>query len=164
MGDKWSQIVTIMTILSFAKLFYPIDALNLNIIKAHGRSDLFLRADLIKIPFLFILLFIAIPYGLESVAWSLLGYSVISFVINAYYPGKLFGFGVKEQIKGMIKTICSSIVMMLVINTINIGDPVVSIVLKITTGMVIYISMSLLLKIEAFHTISFLLKRKKNEE
>ncbi|MGY0616931.1 lipopolysaccharide biosynthesis protein [Vibrio sp. FJH11] len=150
LGEKWEEIIPILIILSMARAFTPISALNLNILNARGRSDLFLKADLIKLPVSILALIIAIPHGIVAVAMSQLGFTIISFFINTYYPGKLFGFGAKEQIKQILPTIIASFIMFLSIIFIKLDSIEIEIIVKIIVGVVVYILACWFLKIPAF--------------
>lgn len=149
LGEKWISIVPIIIILSFARLITPISSLNLNILNARGRSDLFLKTDLSKLPMTIIALIIAIPYGITAVALAQLVTVFVSFFINAYYPGKLFGFGAKEQLKQIIPIAFASLIMYLGIIFIKLGSVEVQMFTKIVVGGTIYITVCWLFKVSA---------------
>ncbi|MDR2408560.1 MAG: lipopolysaccharide biosynthesis protein, partial [Bacteroidales bacterium] len=109
--EKWLPCVVLLQILCFARAFTPLSAINLNILNAIGRSDLFLKADLMKLPILVIAMIITIPISIKAIVIGTLVYTFISFFINAYYPGKLFGYGAVAQIKDSYKFVISSGIM-----------------------------------------------------
>lgn len=97
--EKWLPCVVMMQWLFLARIFYPLSAINLNILNATGRSDLFMKLDFSKIPLTLITLAITIPISVEAIT---IGYFVLSFVcffVNAYLPGRIFGYGAWAQIK-----------------------------------------------------------------
>lgn len=150
LGDKWEPIIPIIIILSFARLITPISSLNLNILNARGRSDLFLKTDLSKLPMTIAAIIIAIPYGVFGMAVAQLCTTFISFFINAYYPGKLFGFGAKDQLKQILPIAASSSIMYLSINSISIDNMALQMFTKVIVGICIYIIACWILKIPAF--------------
>jgi len=77
----------------------------MNILNAIGRSDLFLKVDLSKIPLAVIALVITIPLGVKAIVIGHVVTSFIAFFINAYLPGKYFGYGAFSQIKDMTKVV-----------------------------------------------------------
>ncbi len=165
LGEKWEAIIPILIILSIARSFTPLSALNLNILNARGRSDLFLKADLIKLPVSILALIAAIPHGIVAVAISQLGFTIISFFINTYYPGKLFGFGAKEQVKQMLPIIIASVIMYLSIAFIKIDSIEFQILAKIVIGGGVYITTCWFFRVPAFADVSniiFSRLRKKN--
>ena len=97
--DKWLPCVPLLQILCVARMFTPISSINMNILNAVGRSDLFMKIDLSKIPFILLATIIAIPFGVEAMAWSDLITTFLCFFVNAYYPGKLFHYGALSQLK-----------------------------------------------------------------
>lgn len=161
LGDKWQPIIPVLILLSFARLITPISSLNLNILKARGRSDLFLKTDLSKLPMTVIALFIAIPYGITGVAIAQLITTFVSFFINAYYPGKLFGFGVKEQVKQLYPVAIASVIMYLSIIFITFDSLLISLLIKILVGGVVYASVCWLLKVPAFFDCLAIVLRKR---
>ena len=150
LGEKWKPIIPIIVILSFARLITPISGLNLNILNAKGRSDLFLKTDLSKLPMTIIAIVISVPYGIVGMAIAQLCTTFISFFINSYYPGKLFGFGAKEQLKQILPIAASSLIMYLSIHFISIDNMALQMITKIIVGACVYVSMCWILKIPAF--------------
>lgn len=118
--DKWIPVVPLLQWMSFARIFYPISVINMNILNAVGRSDLFLKVDLSKAPFVIIALIITIPMGVKAIVIGNVITSFISFFINAYMPGKMFGYGAFAQLKDMIPTMIVTLIMALVVMLLTI--------------------------------------------
>lgn len=97
--DKWLPVVPLLQWLCFARIFTPISALNMNILNAVGRSDLFMKLDFSKIPLIILTMIVTIPLGVKAIVIGNVINTVLCYFINAYLPGKLFGFGVKAQFK-----------------------------------------------------------------
>jgi O-antigen/teichoic acid export membrane protein len=147
LGKDWEAATPILTALCFARAITPLSAINMNILNAVGRSDLFLKVDLVKLPITLPGLFLALPYGVQGVAWAMVCTSSIAFFINAYFPGKLFGFGAIYQLKVASKYIASTILMYLIVSRINIFDSLwLELVAKVFTGAVFYPLILLFLK------------------
>lgn len=139
LGEEWLPAVPVLTALCLARAITPISAINMNILNAIGRSDLFLRVDLSKLPITLGALLIAVPYGIEAVAWSMVFTSAIAFFINAYYPGKLFSFGGLAQLKVASKYLVTAMAMYVVITWLQFDAPVwLLLIAKITVGAVLY--------------------------
>ena len=47
-GEKWLMAASILQIICFQGMLYPLHALNLNMLQVQGRSDLFLKLEIIK--------------------------------------------------------------------------------------------------------------------
>jgi O-antigen/teichoic acid export membrane protein len=147
---KWIAIVPLMQYLCFARMMTPISALNLNILKASGRSDLFLWTDLSKVPLVVLNMIITIPMGIKYIAIGSVIVTIISYFINAYIPGKKFGYGAMKQIKDCSKIIIAVLIMSAV--TVPLLYIIQNQILLLITGggfgIFIYISIAYVLKIQ----------------
>lgn len=147
LGNDWLSVIPVLVALCFARTITPISAINLNILNAVGRSDLFLKVDLSKLPMTLVALFIALPYGIEGLAWAMVCTSFIAFFINAYFPGKLFGFGGIAQLKVAYKYIIASAVMYFAVSLISISHSLwLALLGKIFFGAVIYLTILVTLR------------------
>nr|WP_264188019.1 polysaccharide biosynthesis C-terminal domain-containing protein [Providencia rettgeri] len=139
-------IVPIVKILCIARMIIPISAINMNILNAIGRSDLFLKVDLMKLPIILISILIAVPYGLNGVAIAILSTTLLSFFINAYYPWRLFNFGPIAQLIIAKRYIFSSVIVYMSVSTISFSDLWLEIFIKIITGISVYLSLLFILR------------------
>ena len=97
--EKWLPCVVLMQWLCLARMFTPLSALNMNILNAVGRSDLFMKLDFSKAPLTIIILAITIPISVKAIVIGSFVDSFLCFFINAYLPGKMFGYGAWKQLK-----------------------------------------------------------------
>lgn len=147
LGNEWLPVIPVLVALCFARTITPISAINLNILNAVGRSDLFLKVDISKLPMTLGALFIALPYGIEGLAWAMVCTSFIAFFINAYFPGKLFGFGGIAQLKVAYKYIIAAAVMYVAVSQISTsGSLWLALVAKISFGAFVYSAMLVILR------------------
>ncbi len=105
MTDKWLDCVPFMQVFCMAFLIRPISSANLNAMKAMGRSDLFLKIDIIKIVIGIILLTITIFFGPLAVAYGFLLSGWLGMFVNVRPNRKLLGYGYIEQIKDLLNPI-----------------------------------------------------------
>lgn len=96
--EKWLPCVALMQWLLLARMFLPVSAINMNVLNAIGRSDLYMKLDFSKIPLDIIILAITIPIGVEAITIGCFVNSFICFFINAYFPGRLLGYGGGKQL------------------------------------------------------------------
>lgn len=147
LGKDWEAAIPILTALCFARSITPLSAINMNILNAVGRSDLFLKVDLIKLPITLLGLFLALPYGVQGVAWAMVCTSFISFFINAYFPGKLFGFGAFYQMKIAFNYTCATMLMYLIVSHVSIFESLwLQLFIKVFIGLTSYPLILLLLR------------------
>lgn len=139
LGKEWVPAASVLSALCFARAFTAISAINMNILNAIGRSDLFLKVDLSKLPLTLGTLFVALPYGIKGVAWAIIVNSIISFFINAYFPGKIFGFGGLSQLKVAFKYIVAVTIMYISINQVSIESSLLlQLSVKVLLGVILY--------------------------
>jgi len=96
--EKWLPCLVMMQLYCFARMFTPLSALNISVLNASGRSDLFMWMDLSKAPLILGALAITIPISVEAIVWGNTIVTVICFFINSYLPGRLFGYGALAQL------------------------------------------------------------------
>lgn len=158
--DKWIPVIVLLQWMSFARIFYPISVINMNILNAVGRSDLFLKVDLSKLPISILALIITIPLGVKAMVIGHVVTSFISFFINAYLPGKLFGYGIRSQIRDMIPVVLISAVTALIVFIVNsfVEMLILKLLIGISTGLIIYIGTSYIFKINELKEINFLVQ------
>lgn len=97
--SKWESCIIYLQIFCFSIMFDHICRINLNLLQVKGRSDLFLRLEIIKKAISVLILFASIPFGVIGICISKVIYSQIAVFINTYYTGKLFGLGYMTQLK-----------------------------------------------------------------
>lgn len=161
LGEKWIETTPLLQWLCFARIIYPISTLNMNILNAKGRSDLFLKVDLSKLPITVIALIITIPLGIKAVVIGHVVTSFISFFINAYMPGQLFGYGIISQIKDMLPKIIAVLIMSLCIYYILsfIQTPFFKLLWGSVIGILIYFILSITFKVPEILEVNYLLKK-----
>lgn len=113
--EKWLPCVVLMQWLCLARMFTPLSALNMNILNAVGRSDLFMKLDFSKAPLTILILAITIPISVKAIVIGTFVDSFLCFFINAYLPGRMFGYGAWKQIKDWRYILLSIALMSLVV-------------------------------------------------
>jgi len=162
--DKWAPVIPLMQWMVFARIFYPISVINMSILNAVGRSDLFLKVDLSKFPLILVALLVTIPLGVKAMVIGHVVTSGISFFINAYLPGKLYGYGGLKQLKDMVPVIMATCIMALFvfITVYFLENLYLKLFIGGLGGGVIYLFICYLFKIKELQEIkSLLLSNKK---
>ena len=145
-------VVPLLQWMAFARIFYPISVINMSILNAMGRSDLFLKLDLAKFPLIAISLIISIPLGVKAMVISQVITTFIGFFINAYLPGKHFGYGAIGQIKDMMPIIISTGIMALIVyfSVYNVESSILKILIGGFVAIVSYLLSSSLFKSDGY--------------
>lgn len=109
-GEKWLPAVYFLQIICFSGMLYPLHAINLNILQVKGRSDLFLKLEIIKKIIAVIPIAIGIFYGIEFMLWGSVCTSFVAFFLNSYYSADLIGYPTLRQIKDVLPTFLVSLI------------------------------------------------------
>ncbi len=164
--DRWLDSVFFMQIFCITYMFYPIHTANLNAIKAMGRSDWFLKLEIIKKIIGLALIAATMFISVEAMAYSLLVNTLLSTIINAYPNKKLLDYSWAEQMKDILPNILLAVVMgvpVLLLQFLPLPT-ILILILQVVTGAIIYISASYILKLEIFNylleTVKEFLKKK----
>lgn len=99
LGSKWATVATVLQITGISGLAFHIHAINLNVLKVLGRTDLHLKLEVIKKLVLVSSIVIGLQFGFEGLLWAQVGSSMIGLVINTWYTRKLLDYGIEEQLK-----------------------------------------------------------------
>lgn len=102
--EKWAGMIPYLQILPIAYIFAPIHSVNLNLLKVLGRSDYFLKLEIMKKIVGLTILCITVKLGLTVMCWGCLAGSIIALVINTYYTQRLIGYGFWAQIRDLLPT------------------------------------------------------------
>lgn len=109
-GEKWLPAVGFLQIICFSGMLYPLHAINLNILQVKGRSDLFLRLEIIKKIIAVGPLVLGVLFSIEYMLWGSVCTSLIAYFLNSYYSADLIDYPTKEQIKDILPTFLISFV------------------------------------------------------
>jgi teichuronic acid exporter len=109
--DKWIAVVPIFQIICFTGVLYPIHKYNLLVLQVKGRSDLFLKLEIVKKVALSVILIISFFYGFYALLWGQLLFSIVALLINTHYAGRMLDYTVIQQLKDIAPVFAFAIVM-----------------------------------------------------
>lgn len=107
--DKWAGCIVLLQIICFSMMWYPVHAINLNLLQVKGRSDLFLRLEIIKKVVGISVLCVSYRWGVEGMCMGSVCTSIIALVINTYYTGKLINVGFFKQMGDLFPIVVKSL-------------------------------------------------------
>ena len=159
---KWESCIILLQIICFSMMWYPIHALNLNILQIKGRSDLFLKLEIIKKIWGVILLCVSLPFGLVAFCSAQVFDALVSLYINTWYTGKLYGFGFKKQIKDLTPILLLGLLMFTAVVGITHIIPymLLQIIIGSIAGAIIYLGGAYLLKLDVLKDFKYLISRR----
>ncbi|MEG0049997.1 MAG: lipopolysaccharide biosynthesis protein [Clostridia bacterium] len=166
--DKWLPCVPFLQICCIDFAFYPIHTANLQAISAMGRSDVFLRLELIKKGFGLVVLCVTVFcfQSVLAIAWGAVISTLVAAFINASPNRRLLGYGYLEQMRDVLPSMLLSLVMFGAVYALNLLKlaPLGLLCLQIAAGVTIYGGLALLFKLESLRylkdTLQGLLQRK----
>lgn len=139
--EKWESSITLLQIICFSMMWYPIHAINLNLLMVKGRSDLFFRLEIIKKLYGLIILCCTLPFGLVVFCYGGIMSAILSLIVNTYYTGKLIQVGFMKQMKDLMPIFFNSLVMgtLCVLAQVPFDDNLVKLLIAIPTGTIYYL-------------------------
>lgn len=109
--DKWEGAIIFLQIICLSVMWFPIHAINLNLLQVKGRSDLFLRLEIFKKIIGVSLICITIPMGILAMCWGRVISSLLTLIINTYYTGKFIDMGFFRQMGDLFPILLNSLIM-----------------------------------------------------
>lgn len=158
--DKWLPCVPFLRIFCITYMFWPVHTANLNAINAMGRSDYFLKLEVIKKAIGMTLLLSTMWFGVMTMAYSLLISTLTSMIINSWPNKYLLNYSFKEQMNDIIPSIVLAIIMGLVVSIIGVLNVsnVMKLLIQIPIGAFVYIIGAKLLHIDSFEYLLKIIK------
>ena len=164
--EKWLPCVLFLRIFCITYAFYPIHTANLNAIKAMGRSDLFLKLEIIKKTVGIIAILITMWISVQAMAYSFLVTTILNQIINSWPNKKLLNYSYLEQIKDMMPQILLSLGMGAAIYAVSFLHLSASLTLliQIPLGVLVYWGGSKIFHVESYTYIIEMLKNFKKRK
>ncbi|TDN82187.1 O-antigen/teichoic acid export membrane protein [Salegentibacter sp. 24] len=164
--EKWLPAVPYFQILCVTGILYPIHAYNLNILNVKGRSDLFLKLEVVKKVIIVITILFTINYGIIALLYGEVFTSIIAFIVNTYYSGKFIKYSAWEQVLDVLPAILlaaltGSIVFLLDYYLLYGQIDVVRLCFGAFFGILSYLSIAFLLKYSSLDDIIHMVSKKK---
>lgn len=158
--DKWLPCVPFLRIFCITYMFWPVHTANLNAINAMGRSDWFLKLEIIKKIMGMTILLSTMWFGVMAMAYSLLLSSVLSQIINSWPNRKLLNYGYLEQVRDFAPGILLAVGMGICVYFVGYlpFPTIVTLLIQVVSGAIIYIGVSAILKLEEFEYLIGMLK------
>ena len=161
--DKWEGAIYLLQIMCFWMMWYPIHAINLNLLQVKGRSDYFLKLEVIKKIQGVLVLCITVPMGIIAMCYGSLISSIICLVWNTHYTKKLIDYGFFAQMKDLLPIIAHALVMGLIVALVVYFMPTLwlKLVVGVLAGMVYYIAGAYIMKFPEMDELLAILKLKR---
>jgi O-antigen/teichoic acid export membrane protein len=160
--EKWEASIILLQLMCFSFMWYPIHAINLNLLNVKGRTDYFFKLEIIKKSCGLIALAISLPIGLIAVVLSNWVTNILSLAVNTYCTKKIINYGLIEQIKDLLPTLLLSLFIWSVINIVNlfVDSYLFQIITGFTIGLITYFGIASLFHFSELEDLKYMIKRK----
>jgi teichuronic acid exporter len=162
-GEKWRESIVYLQLLCFVGMLYPLHALNLNMLNVQGRSDLFLRLEVIKKIIAIPTIVIGIYFGIKVMIIMMFVNSVFAFYLNSYWSGKFINYSMKEQIYDILPSLIIALINAAILFMISLWLTLpywIILCIQLILGLVLVVSMSELFKLDAYFELKKILVTK----
>lgn len=151
LGNQWMPAIPYFQILCLAYIFYPIHSLNINLLSVLGRSDLFLKLEVIKKVVIVLSVVVGFKFGIMGLLWSTVFTSVLALFINTHFTGGFIKYKTWSQILDLFPTSivvgASAGLMYLLNNLFVFENHIIHIIILSSMGMFLIILLSELFKL-----------------
>ena len=154
-GEKWLPCVPYLQVLSFVGAFWPLHLVNLNLLTAAGRSDLFLRLEVVKKILTGLGLLITFRISVMAMVWAVLIVSLAAVFVNAHYTKSLIGYGLLSQLWDLAPYIGVSVLtggMAWGAGTAFSNSPTLQLAMEVLTGTAFYCTLCWVLRLEIYRS------------
>ena len=159
--EKWLPCVPYLQLLCVMGLFYPLHLINLNVLMAKGRSDLFLRLEILKKILVAIAIAVTYRWGIQAMIYGQITVSVLSYYLNSYYTGRLIGYPLKEQVFGLLPYLGMAVAMGIGVHCLQLlpfPNNWSLLISQVLAGVIIYVALNRIFRTSAFSEIVDLLR------
>lgn len=140
-GEQWLMAADFLPVICLQMMLYPLHSLNLNMLQVQGRSDLFLKLEIIKKCVAFIPLSLGVFVGIYWMIWGSVFTGMFAYYLNSYYSGKFLKYNILTQIKDILPSFGIAVIMALATYSISLIplSPFVLLPMQLIMGTVITI-------------------------
>lgn len=162
--DKWLAVVPIFKIICFTGVLYPLHVYNLLVLQVKGRSDLFLKLEIVKKIILSIILTVSFFYGFYALLWGQLIFSVVALFINTHYAGIMLEYRMIRQLKDIFPVFLFAtgmgITIFVIDNQLHYYNNFSRLIISSFFGVLSYLLLAWIFKFEVIYTIKNLISQK----
>ena len=150
LNEKWLSISSILSILCIAYMWYPLTALNWQLLTAKGRSDLALKAEIVGKVLSILILLLTLPFGIMVICYGIIIANVVDIIIIIYYARKITGIGYLLELRILYPIVFISLIMSggMYVTQFLFANPYLQLIIGVIVGGSIYLSLSFMLKLE----------------
>lgn len=161
--QKWLPSVPYFQLLCIVGMLYPLHVINLDVLIAQGRSDLYFRLEIYKKAIITAAICLTAPWGIIAMIYGQIATSIISYYLNSYYSGKLISYPASEQIKDIFPVLSLSLLMGFIVyltGYLPLESNLARLFFQVSIGIILYIFFCSIAKISSFMEIRSIAQEK----
>jgi O-antigen/teichoic acid export membrane protein len=162
--SKWLPAVPYFQVLCLGGILYPLHAYNLNILNVKGRSDLFLRLEIIKKVLIVLMIFGTLRFGIMGLIWGQLISTVLAFFINTHFSGRFIKYNAWQQAKDVLPLILIAFISGFIVwstdNALKDFNDISRLLAGGSVGVCTYLGITALLKVESLYEFKKIILKK----
>lgn len=152
-GEQWEPSIFYMQLLCFFGLMYPLISININFLNVVGRSDLYLKLQLVAQFLAIPITIVGVLLGIKFLIFGICLNSLVTYIYFSKISSKYSGYKFTEQIADIFKPLLLSgfmgIIVFLVDYLTNL-KPVITLILQMTVGGMILFAVGEILKLKEY--------------
>ena len=160
-GEKWLPSVSYLQLLCFVGMFYPLQALNLNMLNVKGRSDIFLKLEIIKKIFAVPVIIVGVIWGIHAMILGMIIQTLIAYYLNSYYSGRFIGYSTLQQVKDVLPSFIFALAINAVVYSLNYilsFEAWTMLIIEIALGGILVITLGELLRMKDYLYLKNIIK------
>ncbi len=151
--ERWAACIPYLQLLCLVGLLFPLHLMNLNVLQALGRSDLFLRLEVVKKIMIVISVGITWRWGISAMIYGMIVTSIICYYLNSYYSGILISYPIREQMNDLLPYFFVALLMGIVVyaaGLLRFTSNWSMLLSQIVTGIIFYVCLCRAFRMKAF--------------
>lgn len=159
--DKWLPCVPYLQLFCAVGILIPLQSVNLHLLKAQGRADLFFRIEILKKALFVIAIAVTYRWGIEAMIYGQIVASFLAYYLNSYYTGKLLDYPITEQLQDILPTLGLASVMgfgVYMLKYSALTNQTALLLVQIISGIVIYTLLCRVFRLSSFMEVVEIIK------
>jgi teichuronic acid exporter len=151
--EKWAPCISYLQLLCICGLLFPLEPTNMNVLIALGRSDLFLRIEVIKKLLVVLNILITWRYGITAMIYGIIVISFINYFLSSWYNGMLIGYAPLDQLRDLLPYLIMSLLMgaaVYGVGCLPFSRDWLLLLVQVSIGAIVYFSLCRCSRLEAF--------------
>ena len=162
LGEEWMPTVPYFEAVCLAGLFSPIALTAYNVLKARCKGPLIVRLEVVKKIIMTAIFAVTIPHSVMAVVWGLVAIAFCEMAVNFLATTRFTSLTFRRFVRTLLPVALVSGTMYLLVRLTAAaipGNDLVRLLAELATGVVSYLALSALFRLEAFREVTTIVRR-----